>query len=437
MKRGLAAGFAGLALGAGLWLAPAPWAHRLEGALGVLRPAAEVGRRGGIYDRTGEPLAVSWEEPSGPVRRYQVPESLAPVVGYVDPRLGRAGLERSLDERLAARGGGRDVALTVSRALQVAAEEAFEGRAGAAVVLTVPEGEILALVSLPGFDPQQVGERWAELRLDPGAALFPRATAGLYPPGSAFKVAVMAAALEAGAASEASRYWDGGSLSWPGGSLRDPGGRPAGWLRLDEALTRSSNVVFGRLGLKMGSRLVEAARRLGFGRAPALEVPTAAGRLPEEPVGPGTAALLGIGQGAIEVSPLQMAVLAGVIATGGREVTPRLVRWVAGEPPGLPPQGGWLLDARVAQAVGKAMTLAVAEGTGRAARGTPGIAGKTGTAEAPGGAPHAWFIGFAPAERPRVAAAVVVEHGGAGGRVAAPIAARILRAAEAMVGGGG
>ena len=83
------------------------------------------------------------------------------------------------------------------------------------------------------------------------------------------------------------------------------------------------------------------------------------------------------------------------------------------------------------------MALAVEEGTGTAARGEPPVAGKTGTAEVAGKPPHAWFIGFAPADRPRVAAAVVVEHGGSGGRVAAPIAAKILRAALEMMGGGG
>lgn len=408
-----------LACAALLWAAPSPGGRELEKLAPLLRPAGGIGRRGGIYDRTGEPLAVSWEEPAGGARRYSVPEGLAPVLGYVHPRLGLAGLERSLDGVLRGDRRGRDVVLTISRELQEAVEDWFGGRAGAAVVLTVPEGEILALVSLPGFDPGDLDGSWPELRADPDHPLFPRATQGLYPPGSAFKVVVMAAALEAG---------------------MEPG--PGGWglpapSRLQEALAASNNEVFGRLGLKLGPVLPEVARRLGLGGAPTLEVPAAAGRVPEGPLDRATAGLLGIGQGPLAVTPLQMAILAAVVATGGRSVTPRLVRWIEGASQPPPAREQRLLDARVAQAVADGMRRVVEEGTGRAARGSPAVAGKTGTAEVAGGAPHAWFIGFAPADRPRVAAAVVVEHGGSGGQVAAPIAARILRAADAMMGGGG
>ena len=370
-------------------------------------------------------MAVSGPEGSTPTRRYAVPEGLAPVVGYVHPRLGLAGLEQSLDRWLAARHGGRDVALTISRELQLAAEGWFEGRRGAAVVLTVPEGDVLALVSLPGFDPAALDEGWDRWRADPARPLFPRATLGLYPPGSVFKVVVMAAALEAGVEAVARAGRTPGDAR---GLIFDP----LGW-----ALARSDNEVFRALGVALGAELTALARRLGLGRAPALEIPTSAGWLPEAPRARAEAGLLGIGQGPLAVSPLQMATVAAVIASGGRAVTPRLVRWIEGQPARVPAEPPRVLSPAVAGAVAAAMALAVEEGTGRAARGDPPVAGKTGTAEVAGARPHAWFIGFAPADRPRVAAAVVVEHGGPGGRVAAPIAARILRAAVAMMGGGG
>lgn len=411
-----------------LWVAPTPWGAYLEHRLTFLRPAAGLARRGGIYDRIGEALAVSGPEGSAPARRYTVPEGLAPVLGYVHPRLGLAGLEQGLDRWLAARNGGRDVALTISRQLQLAAEEWFEGRRGAAAVLAVPEGDVLALVSLPGFDPGALDEGWDRWRADRSHPLFPRATLGLYVPGSVFKVVAMAAALEAGV--EVRRPV--GPAGW---SPEAGGGRD--WGPLEQALARSDNEVFSALGVALGSELTTMARRLGLGRAPALEIPTSAGRLPETPRDRAEAALLGIGQGPLAFSPLQMATVAAVIASGGRAVTPRLVRWIEGHPARVPQEAPRVLSPLVAQAVAAAMVLAVEEGTGTGARGYPPVAGKTGTAEVAGAPPHAWFIGFAPADRPRVAAAVVVEHGGSGGLVAAPIAARILRAAVAMLGGGG
>lgn len=372
-------------------------------------------------------MAVSGPAGLGPARRYTVPPGLAPVVGYVHPRLGLAGLEQGLDGWLAPRHGGADVALTISRELQLAAEAWFEGRPGAAVVLSVPDGEVLALVSLPGFDPGRLDEGWERWRADAGHPLFPRATLGLYAPGSAFKVVVMAAALEAGLQSMGPAEPDG----------RAPEARRWGRLPLDRALARSDNEVFRDLAVVLGPRLTSLARRLGLGEAPVLEVPTSRGRLPEGSLDRAEAALLGMGQGPLAFSPLQMATVAAVIASGGRAVTPRLVRWVEGQAARVPPEAPRVLPLSVAQAVAAAMELVVEEGTGTAARGYPPVAGKTGTAEVTGAAPHAWFIGFAPAGRPTVAAAVVVEHGGSGGRVAAPLAAQILRAAAALMGGGG
>ncbi|MDR7458801.1 MAG: penicillin-binding transpeptidase domain-containing protein, partial [Armatimonadota bacterium] len=176
---------------------------------------------------------------------------------------------------------------------------------------------------------------------------------------------------------------------------------------------------------------------LGVGRAPAYDLPAAAGHLPSlrELAGEGVGQAA-FGQGSLLVSPLQMALVSAAVGNGGVLYRPFLVA-ARRRPDGrvvwrAQPQGRRVLDAQTAALVARAMVEVVRRGTGRAAA-LPGVvvAGKTGTADAPGGAPHAWFIAFAPAEAPRVAVAVVVERGGAGGAVAAPVAAQVVRAALA------
>ena len=411
--------------------------------------------RGIIYDRRMRPLAVTVGEGEARRRRYPSGALAAHPVGYASLRFGKAGVEAAEDAHLrglplhgllAALGvpppartrRGGDVVLTLDLEVQRAAAAALGERAGAVVVLDPQSGAVLAAVSRPAFDPNAVERdlpRWRE-RAD--APLLDRVAQGLYPPGSAFKVVTMAAGLAAGTLTPETTYHCPGSILLRGRRVTDLGGRGHGTVDLDDALRRSCNIYFIRAGLAMGgAALRRTAAALGVGRAPAYDLPAAAGHLPslQELAGEGVGQAA-FGQGSLLVSPLQMALVSAAVGNGGVLYRPFLVAARRG-PDGrvvwrAQPQGRRVLDAQTAALVARAMVEVVRRGTGRAAA-LPDVvvAGKTGTADAPGGAPHAWVIAFAPAEAPRVAVAVVVERGGAGGAVAAPVAAQVVRAALA------
>lgn len=414
--------------------------------------------RGGIYDRNGQPI-VTRGLPAD--RTFVGDPSFAHVVGYTDPRYGQAGLERAyhrtlmgLDEQsalsrfvatLAGTGwAGNDLLTTLDSRIQGAAARALGEQPGAVVVLDPHDGAILAMVSSPGFDPRRLDEALAarEGGRDP---LFNRAAQGQYPPGSSFKPVVLAAALETGVVTTADVFTDPGWVLLGGRRIENSEGRAHGPIALDEALALSSNTVFARLAVELGAaRLVEAAQRLGLGERPSLPIPAAGGYLPTpQALGDAAAvAAIGIGQDALLVTPLQMAVVAAAVANGGWRVAPYLVQGVR------LPDGQVLAAERrrparamapgVAHFVREAMRLAVQQGTARqAAMAGVDVAGKTGTAQVGAGrSPHAWFIGFAPARAPEVVVAVVVEHGGYGGSVAAPIARRVIAAALGLAEGG-
>ncbi len=428
-------------------------------------------RRGSILDRQGRPLATSeprqvaedgarpgagWRVPDelrrvSYVRRYWGTPGLGPTIGYADPRLGRSGLELALDEQLG--GGpasswrrllgpllagprqGRDVVTTLDLRVQQAAERALGGQRGAVVALDPHSGEVLALASLPGFRPDQASRSWERLRSDPASPLLNRAVQGQYPPGSTFKVISLAAGLETGALRLDQLLPDEGAITVDGYTFHNYDEEPHGLLDPVEALVISSNVAYVQVGLRLGPEVVtQYARRFGLGQRWELPITVAAGRVPSpnqlSRVG---LAEISIGQGSLLVTPLQMAVVAATVANGGVQVPPRLLK----EP--SPPESSpvRVVSAATARQVAEAMAAVVERGTGRGAA-LPGVrvAGKTGTAQNPHGADHAWFIGFAPVEAPRVAVAVVVENGGSGGAVAAPVARAVIQAALAAEGAG-
>jgi len=388
--------------------------------------------RGGILDRHGEALAETHAVGDGMERRLFGPASLSHVVGYVDPRFGLAGIEAARQADLAGldrglvdwwrdplrrRPEGKDVWLTIDARVQAAAERALGNRRGAVVALRPRTGEVLAMVSYPAFAPEELprllraGEHGGE------APLFNRAVQGLYPPGSTFKVLTMAAAFDAGLI----------------GSQQE-------LEALQRALAASSNEPFANLGLQLGAReLAAVASRVGFGSQLVTDLPHAISPLPGA-VAAGDLAQISIGQGELVATPLQMAVVAAAIAHGGVAMRPHLVREVRTRDGRIAhftrvePLGPPAFSPAAARAVTEGMVLAVEEGTARqAALDGVRVAGKTGTAQNPHGEAHAWFIGFAPAFRPEIAVAVIVEGGGSGGQVAAPVGRDVmLSALEAM-----
>ncbi|HEX9891876.1 MAG TPA: penicillin-binding protein 2, partial [Actinomycetota bacterium] len=401
-------------------------------------------------------------------------ERYAHITGFYSFVFGRSELEQSFNQELSGRSPellpqrfidevlGRDrrgasLVLSVEPRLQQLAARGLGGREGAVAAINPQTGEVLALMANPSYDPNELSSHdgkeiraaWDRLNEDPNKPLLSNASDQFFPPGSTFKVVVAAAALENGMSpqdtipnppeldlpqtNETLENFGGGQC--PGGSE----------ISLAQALRVSCNVAFGGLGLELGgATLAEQARQFGFGQQIPFDIPWQEGAFPDpsgfEQDQPGLA-FSAIGQKDVRTNVLHMALVAGAIGNGGVMMEPRLVREVR-DPSGRiirrlePAVWGEPMSGSNANKLTKMMKAVVESGTGTAAQ-IPGVAvaGKTGTAQNPGTDPHAWFIAFAPADRPTIAIAVVVLNGGdlgseaTGGQIAAPIARRVMEAA--------
>lgn len=406
---------------------------------------------GSIFDRKGEKLAYSqWQEERFK-RYYPYGKIMAHAVGYDSLKYGKAGIESSLSAYLSGlenpirdlgpighlqgQAAGNDVILTLDAALQQTAYRTLGNRRGAVVAINPKSGEILAMVSTPSFDPNRIDEQWESISNSDESVLLNRVLQGLYPPGSILKIMIAEAALAEKVADAKKSFQCEGSLKVaPDYILRENKLVAHGKVNLSAALAESCNVTFGTIALELGSRrLSDTFKRYGFNQSFGGILPEADSLLPDfDRLGKGDLAQIGIGQGSLLVTPLRMAMLASCFANQGVIMKPYIVKRV------LSPEGAvikefnsekWLSPAKgdSAQLLSSMMVRVVNEGTGTGAY-IPGvsIAGKTGTAENPHGEPHAWFIGFAPADDPQIALAVIVENGGAGGSVAAPIARELF-----------
>jgi peptidoglycan glycosyltransferase len=424
--------------------------------------------RGAIYDRDGIALARTVFT-DGVARRVYPEPSTAEITGYFSPLLyGSSGLEASWDDELAGRSGGNpfaraleslrglpgqgiDLHLTLDTDLQRQAHDALGDRPGAAVVLEIESGAVLALASSPSFDanalvvateadrgPAQAA--FTALNSDPRAPLVQRATSGLYPPGSTFKTITAAAAIDTDLARPDSIYEDAGELTIEGHTLVEqnrPNDQQTLW-SLTESLAWSLNVVFAQVGLQLGGdTLAEAARGWGWESDIPFDLPVESSRVSTTPAfldDPVAVAETAFGQGELQATPLQMALVAAGIANDGEIMRPHLVASLVesdGETVRETRPSQWRrgTGALAADQTAAMMVYAVENGALGTAF-TPGytIGGKTGTAQTGSGDPHAWFIGFIgpPGEEPRHAVAIVLEAGGGGGQVALPIGRDLL-----------
>ncbi|NBC19728.1 MAG: penicillin-binding protein 2 [Alphaproteobacteria bacterium] len=430
-------------------------------------------------------IRTSWRETRQRLNRlYQHP----------DMRIGRSGIERVCDSWLTGTPGsrrvvtnaagriineldssdlspqsGRDVVISVDSRLQKAAIERFGKESGAAVVLDAETGDILALVSTPAFDPNSFVNGisqadYDELRGNDRSPLYHKAFDGIYPPGSTFKMVVATAALEAGVIDPDERvYCPGhyrfGNRTW---HCWKRGGHGA--MNMHEAIKQSCDTYFYEVSKRTGvEKIAEVSHRFGFGDSWALGMTGGAeGVVPDdawkrqalgEPWYEGETLNYGIGQGYLTATPLQLALMTARIATEGRFVEPNLLvvgPAIEGEPHPAPQ-----FEREILQRMKEAMFAVTSEWGGTARRagelGVAGarMAGKTGTAqvrrisaeERASGVianedlerrlrDHALFVGYAPAEDPKYAVSVIVEHGGSGSRAAAPVARDIM--AEAL-----
>lgn len=432
--------------------------------------------RGDIVSADGEVLATSVESTDNTDFEYQRLYPLggltAQVVGYQSFVVGNTGIERTYNDDLAGRSPelktlgdflrGKEttgtVVLNLRTAVQRAAADALGDQRGSVVVLDVRTGGIVAMYSNPTFDPQPlaghdtqaVNDYFTLLSQDPAKPNLARTYREIYPPGSTFKVVTSAVAFDTGTATPDTVYPTLNALDLPltSNRLNNFGGATCGGT-VFESFVVSCNTTFAKMGLDLGNQFPPGLERFGVeGDAPPLDVYPGAVRntglegADFETDAP-QFAFAGIGQGTVATSPLEMAMIAASVANGGVMLEPRAAREIRDQKGAVVQELGsspWrtAMTPTTAQALNAMMQAVVARGTGtRAQIAGVAVAGKTGTAQNSSGSPHAWFIGFAPAEAPQYAVAVLVENGGSigseatGGAVAAPIAARVLESALA------
>ncbi|MDS1311908.1 penicillin-binding protein 2 [Marinobacter xiaoshiensis] len=366
---------------------------------------------------------------------------------------------------------GEDLKLHLDLRLQARAHELLDGRRGAIVAIEPATGGILALASVPGFDANKFVTGisvpdYRELSESNDKPLFNRALRGQYPPGSTLKPMLAIAALDSGAVTRDHTIWDPGhfQINSSGRRWRDWKRGGHGWVDLTYAMAQSCDVYFYEAAVEMGvDTMVNYLARFGFGEDATLDVSGAlSGILPSpdwkratrnEPWYPGDTVNLGIGQGFMLSTPLQLATATALIANRGEWVEPRLLKDIQGdrsveeflpsethEPLKLKDPSDWEFIAET-----MAEVMHGVKGTARAAgRGAPyRMAGKTGTAQVFSLAEdeeydaeevrerlrdHALFVGFAPVKKPQIAVAVIVENGGGGSSTAAPVARALFDA---------
>jgi penicillin-binding protein 2 len=444
----------------------------------------------------------------GETRAYPFGADLAHVVGYVakvaeadledDPllmlpgfRIGKSGIERTIDKPLRGRAGtsrvevnaygrvireldrregrpGRDAVLTLDMAVQSVATERLRGQSAAAIVLDVTNGDVLAFVSSPGFDPNVfnvglTGTEWKALTQDPLNPLLDKVIAGQYPPGSTFKIVTALAGLTYGAIKPTDTVFCSGQ-TYLGNHVFHcwkKGGH--GSMNLHLGIKNSCDVYFYEVARRTGvDRIAAVAQKLGLGQDSGLELPNVkTGIVPSSgwkiattgvPWQMGETLITGIGQGYLLATPLQLAVMVSRLANGGFKVRPHLLRSVGPEFKGREAPESLGFDPAHLALVRDGMN-AVSNEPGGTAFGSriadlPGLtlAGKTGTAqvrritmaEREKGViknedlpweqrDHALFVAFAPVAAPRYGIALVIEHGGGGSKAAAPVARDIMR----------
>jgi peptidoglycan glycosyltransferase len=441
---------------------------------------AYANERGPILSADEKTVAGSKHTPTDAYKWLRTDPSgslYADVSGYDSLTYGSTELENTYNKELTGQGGrlsmqslsdqllgnntvGDTVVLNINSTLQQVATTALGTKKGAVVALDPNTGAILAMVTSPSYDPNPLASHdpttiataWKALQADPDNPMLNRATGATFPPGSTFKVITTAAALQNGFSvsntyAPATQFLPAQTNS----PIKNFGGENCGGDMI-EAFTVSCNAYYAKLGtmLPQGA-LAATARAFGFDSAPPLQIPDAASRIASDAdlSSPAFTAQSAIGQYNDAATPLQMALVAAAVADGGKIMAPQLVKEVRDAQGNIisqtqPTLWKTAMDPTTAATLTTMMESVVnsPNGTGTAAR-IPNVmvAGKTGTAEnAPGQAPHAWFIAFAPADAPRIAVAVLVENGGnlgneaTGGAVSAPIAQKVMVADQTLEG---
>jgi len=398
-------------------------------------------RRGTIYDANGIPIAESvYSETQGRyLRQYPFGAIFAHTVGYSG--MSRAGLELSrnfalyrLNWEIVQRAmyvtAGQElransIVTTFDADLQQMIFDVLGTSRGAVVVLDPTTGAVLAMVSTPSFNPNYLTENWSALTADTyNSPLLNRATQGLYPPGSTFKVVTAVAALNYDAALLDFVFECTGHAHFDGETIQCWGGNAHGTVDMHRAMAVSCNGYFAVLADMIGAEpIIRAAEQLMFNDAIPFELPANMSLFPMGEA-PAIDELIqtAIGQGRTTATPLNMALIAASIANGGTVMMPYMVDGMQSGFGNMtntttPRRMEQVMDTSMAALLNEMLIEAVNTGTGTpAALGHVQVAGKTGTAQNATGVDHSWFIGYAPAENATVALAIIIENTGGGTR---------------------
>lgn len=435
--------------------------------------------RGTIYDRNKNPLTTSAKVDALTQKRtYANGDLYAHALGYVDPRYGLTGLEESYDGELTSYNKitnnilnlakdfskdklkqmfqnrkedevkiGNGLITSLDPTLQKLAYDALGDNKGAVVALNPKTGEVLAMVSKPSYNTNDLENamKAANAGKAENSPLINRATSGLYPPGSTFKTVTLSSALENMPDVTKRTFNDTGKIVFnEKQSLSNDEGEANGEINLKDAFRLSSNFVFGTLAMELGNdKLKATAEKYGFNNtidSDGFKMSTSKfPKLTKAEVG--SIAQTGIGQSSILATPMQMALVTSAIANDGKMMVPKLVNQVVDKDGNvvktidsksykqvLSPGNAAIVKDYMKNLVDSKVNTSWGyfEGTN--------AAGKTGTADynlanGESAKPHSWFIGFAPANNPKIAVAVIVENGGYGASAAAPIAGKLIRQA--------
>ena len=449
-------------------LIKSPKINEMPGNTRVIATKNEV-LRGTIYDRNGTPLTTSEKlNQTSQKRNYLYDDLFVHALGYTSVVYGTTGLEEEYEKELTtyspignnfreflddidfegltkeADKVGNGVITSLDMTLQKLASDELGYNKGAVVALNPKTGEILAMVSKPTFNPNNLAEEMN--KANSGSAdyspLINRALNGLYPPGSVFKTVTLTSALENMPSVTSRIFNDNGKIKFKDGRTMSNFANIAnGSINLKDAFRLSSNVVFGTLAMELGNETLKStAEKFGFNSVitgPGVSV-TASNFPTLNSSELGNIAQSGIGQGSVLSTPMQMALVAAIVANDGVMMQPKLVNSIVDKDQNTiksidSKELRQVMSSDVAGTVQDYMTNLINKNLNRwpEFKGT-NAGGKTGTADytLPDGTeaiPHSWFIAAAPMDDPQIAVAVIVENGGSGSGVAAKIAGKIVR----------
>lgn len=433
--------------------------------------------RGTIYDRDGKPLTkTSKESATTQKREYIYGDLYAHPLGYASNRFGITGLEEAYDKELTTYNEvttglktlmkdfstegfkkafddrdktqkkiGNGVVTTLNTNLQQVAYDALGDSRGAVVAINPKNGEVLAMVSKPSFNPNKLDSEMA--KANKGSAenspLINRATIGKYPPGSVFKIVTTASALDNIPGVQNKTWNDTGVIKFKDGkNLNNDSNEANGNINLNQAFVASSNFVYGNLAMDLGKDLKNTAEKFGFNqKVPANGFTINPSSYPKDEQVLGDLARSGIGQSSILATPMQMALVGCAVANNGVIMEPTLVSKVVNANKETvktikPEEYKKVMsesDAKTIKGYMRDLVQSREDGSWSYFNGLD-VAGKTGTADHnnPDGSPakpHSWFVGMAPANDPQIVVAVIAENSGYGAIKAASVAGKVINAA--------